>query len=210
MVHRTSSLNINEILVKTLIQKVINGEATTKWIEDYYGLLTLFNVNQFHINDFDFFSYFIFYANKHIDDINSVINLYNYFSVQDNNIDRELNELITEYFKEELTNEADSIYESDVEFEESMNDEGYFEVIDGEVERIVDDKYNELESSLEYFSGLDIDEDEIKGQINVDDIKQRLSSDYRSEKYNDFAYEKDDYDNSSSSFKKDDIESLFD
>jgi hypothetical protein len=210
LAHRTSSLKVNQSLLRTLIQKIINGEVTTKWIEDFYELVNLFSISQFYVNDFDFFSDLIFYADKDIDDINSVINLYNYFSVKDSNIDRELNELITEYFKEELTNEADSIYESDVEFEESMNDEGYFEVIDGEVERIIDDKYSELETSLEYFSGLDIDEDDIKNEIGIDDIKQRLSSDYTSDKYNDFAREKDEDDNSSSSFEKDDIESLFD
>ncbi len=207
---RTSSLEVNQSLLRTLIQKIINAKVTTKWIEDFYELVNLFSISQFYVNDFDFFSYLIFYADKDIDDINSLINLYNYFSVQDRNIDRELNELITEYFKEELTNAADSIYEFDVEFEETMNDEGYFEVIDGEIERIVDDKYSELETNLEYFSGFDIDEYDIKNEINIGDIKQRLSSDYTSEKYNDFAYEKDENDNSFDNFKKDDIESLFD
>ena len=210
LAHRTSSLKVNQSLLRTLIQKIINGEVTTKLIEDFYELVNLFSISQFYVNDFDFFSDLIFYADKDIDDINSLINLYNYFSVQDRNIDRELNELITEYFKEELTNEADSIYELDVEFEETMNDEGYFEVIHGEVEQIVDDKYSELETNLEYFSGFDIDEYDIKNEINIDDIKQRLSSDYTSEKYNDFAYEKDENDNSFDNFKKDDIESLFD
>ena len=210
LAHRTSSLKVNQSLLRTLIQKIINGEVTTKLIEDFYELVNLFSIRQFYVNDFDFFSDLIFYADKDIDDINSLINLYNYFSVQDRNIDRELNELITEYFKEELTNAADSIYEFDVEFEETMNDEGYFEVIHGEVERIVDDKYSELETNLEYFSGFDIDEYDIKNEINIDDIKQRLSSDYTSEKYNDFAYEKDENDNSFDNFKKDDIESLFD
>ena len=209
LAHRTSSLSINRILLKTLIQKVINGEVVTKWIEDYYELVNLFNVNQFHINDFDFFLDFIWCADKDIKDINSVINLYNYFSVNDRNINSELNELITEYFKEELTNEADSIYESDVEFEESINDEGYFEVIDGEVEQIIDDKYSELETSLEYFFDFNIDEDDIKNEIDIDDIKQRLSSDYTSEKYNDFAYEKDDNDNSFLSFEQDNVDELF-
>lgn len=210
LAHRTSSLIVNQSLLRILIQKIINGEVSTKWIEDFYELVNLFSISQFYVNDFDFFSDFIIYADKDINEINSVINLYNYFNVNDRNIDRELNELITEYFKEELTNEADSIYESDVEFEESMNDEGYFEVIDGEVERIIDDKYSELETSLEYFSGFDIDEDDIKDEIDIDDIKQRLSSDYTSEKYNNFAYEKDENDNSFDNFKKDDIESLFD
>ena len=210
LAHRTSSLKVNQSLLRTLIQKIINGEVTTKWIEDFFELVNLFSISQFYVNDFDFFSDLIFYADKDIDDINSLINLYNYFSVQDRNIDRELNELITEYFKEELTNEADSIYELDVEFEETMNDEGYFEVIHGEVEQIVDDKYSELETNLEYFSGFDIDEYDIKNEINIGDIKQRLSSDYTSEKYNDFAYEKDENDNSFDNFKKDDIESLFD
>ena len=210
LAHRTSSLKVNQSLLRTLIQKIINGEVTTKWIEDFFELVNLFSISQFYVNDFDFFSDLIFYADKDIDDINSLINLYNYFSVQDRNIDRELNELITEYFKEELTNEADSIYELDVEFEETMNDEGYFEVIHGEVERIVDDKYSELETNLEYFSGFDIDEYDIKNEINIGDIKQRLSSDYTSEKYNDFAYEKDENDNSFDNSKKDDIESLFD
>ena len=210
LAHRTSSLKVKQSLLRILIQKIINGEVTTKWIEDFFELVNLFSISQFYVNDFDFFSDLIFYADKDIDDINSLINLYNYFSVQDRNIDRELNELITEYFKEELTNEADSIYELDVEFEETMNDEGYFEVIHGEVERIVDDKYSELETNLEYFSGFDIDEYDIKNEINIGDIKQRLSSDYTSEKYNDFAYEKDENDNSFDNFKKDDIESLFD
>ena len=210
LAHRTSSLKVKQSLLRILIQKIINGEVTTKWIEDFFELVNLFSISQFYVNDFDFFSYLIFYADKDIDDINSLINLYNYFSVQDRNIDRELNELITEYFKEELTNAADSIYEFDVEFEETMNDEGYFEVIDGEIERIVDDKYSELETNLEYFSGFDIDEYDIKNEINIGDIKQRLSSDYTSEKYNDFAYEKDENDNSFDNFKKDDIESLFD
>ena len=107
-----------------------------------------------------------------------------------------------------MINEADSIYESDVQFEESMNEEGYFEVIDGEVEQIIDNKYNELETSLVYFSGFDIDEDDIKNEIDIFDIKQRLSSDYTSEKFNDFAFEKDD-DNFSLRLEKDDIESLF-
>ena len=210
LAHRTSSLKVKQSLLRILIQKIINGEVTTKWIEDFFELVNLFSISQFYVNDFDFFSYLIFYADKDIDDINSLINLYNYFSVQDRNIDRELNELITEYFKEELTNAADSIYEFDVEFEETMNDEGYFEVIDGEIERIVDDKYSELETNLEYFSGFDIDEYDIKNEINIDDIKQRLSSDYTSEKYNYFAYENDENDNSFDNFKKDDIESLFD
>ena len=52
--------------------------------------------------------------------------------------------------------------------------------------------------------------DDIKNEINIDEIKQRLSSDYTSEKYNDFAYKKDEEDNSFDNFKKDDIESLFD
>ncbi|MCG3714316.1 ATP-binding protein [Aliarcobacter butzleri] len=210
LAHRASILNINQTLLKILIQKIINGEVRTKWIEDYYELVKLFNVNQFHVNDFDFFLDLIFYANNDIDDINTVIKLYNFFSVQDSNVDRELNELITEYFKEELINEADGIYESDVGFEESMNDKGYFEVIDGEIEWIIDNKYSELEESLEYFSGLDIDEDEIKDEIDISDIKERLSSDYTSEKYNDFTREKDEEEYSSSSFEKDDIENLFD
>ena len=210
LAHRTSSLIVNQSLLRILIQKIINGEVSTKWIEDFYELVNLFSISQFYVNDFDFFSDFIIYADKDINEINSVINLYNYFNVNDRNIDRELNELITEYFKEELTNEADSISELDVEFEETMNYEGYFEVIYGEIERIIDDKYSELETSLEYFSGFDIDEDDIKDEIDIDDIKQRLSSDYTSEKYNNFAYEKDENDNSFDNFKKDDIESLFD
>ena len=72
----------------------------------------------------------------------------------------------------------------------------------------IDNKYNELETSLVYFSGFDIDEDDIKNEIDIFDIKQRLSSDYTSEKFNDFAFEKDD-DNFSLRLEKDDIESLF-
>jgi hypothetical protein len=177
-------------------------------IKEFSELVDLFDVNQFQVNDFDFFTDLIFYADKDIDEINSVINLYNYFNVKDSDSEYELNELITEYLKEELITEADSIYESDVQFEESMNEEGYFEVIDGEVERIIDDKYNELETSLVYFSGFDIDEDVIKNEIDISDIKQRLSSDYTSGKFNDFAFERDD-DNFSPRLEKDDIESLF-
>ena len=177
-------------------------------IKEFSELVDLFDTNQFQVNDFDFFTDLIFYADKDIDEINSVINLYNYFNVKDSDSEYELNQLITEYFKEELINEADSIYESDVQFEESMNEEGYFEVIDGDVEQIIDNKYNELETSLVYFFGFDIDEDDIKNEIDIFDIKQKLSSDYTSEKFNDFAFEKDD-DNFSLRLKKDDIESLF-
>ena len=209
LVNQTSSLKVNQSLLRILIQKVINGEVYIKWIEDFSELVNLFDINQFDVKNLDFFSDYIFYA-YNINYINGLIKLYNYFSVQDRNINRELNELITEYFKEEMTNEADLIYESDVEFEESINDEGKFEVIDGEVERIIDDKYSDLEFGLEYFSGFDIDEDDIKNEIEIDDIKQRLSSDYTYTKYKDFAYEKDEDDTSSTSFEKDDIESLFD
>lgn len=209
LVNKISVLKVDKELLKTTMQKVINCESTTRWIEEFSELVGLFNMNQFRVNDFDFFSTIISFASKDIDEINSVINLYNYFNVKDRTIDRELNELITEYFKEELTNEADSIYESDVEFEESMNNEGYFEVIDGEVERTIDDKYSELETSLEYFSGFNIDEDDIKDEIDIGDIKQRLSSDYTSEKYNDFAYEKNDDDNFLLNLEQDNVDELF-
>lgn len=209
LINDTDELKVDLELLQVVIQRIINNESSTKMIKELSELVNLFDVNDFDVDDFEFFSNLIFYADKDIDDINNVINLYNYFSVKDKNIDRELNELITEYFEEELVKDADSIYESDVQFEESINDEGYFEVIDGEVEQIIDDKYNELETSLEYFSGFDIDEDYIKFKIDIDDIKQRLSSDYTSEKFSDFAYEKDEDDNSFDSSEKDDIESLF-
>ena len=208
LINDTDELKINLELLKILIQKIINKESSTKMIKEFSELVDLFDTNQFQVNDFDFFTDLIFYADKDIDEINSVINLYNYFNVKDSDSEYELNQLITEYFKEELINEADSIYESDVQFEESMNEEGYFEVIDGEVEEIIDNKYNELETSLVYFSGFDIDEDDIKNEIDIFDIKQKLSSDYTSEKFNDFAFEKDD-DNFSLRLEKDDIESLF-
>lgn len=208
LINDTDELKINLELLKILIQKIINKESSTKMIKEFSELVDLFDTNQFQVNEFDFFTDLIFYADKDIDEINSVINLYNYFNVKDSDSEYELNQLITEYFKEELINEADSIYESDVQFEESMNEEGYFEVIDGEVEQIIDNKYNELETSLVYFSGFDIDEDDIKNEIDIFDIKQRLSSDYTSEKFNDFAFEKDD-DNFSLRLEKDDIESLF-
>lgn len=209
LVNKSSELKVNQELLKTLIQKVINGEATTKWVEEFSELVDLFDIGKFHINDFNFFSNIISYADKDIDEINSIIKLYNYFNVKDRNIDKELNELITEYFKEELINEAGSIYESDVEFENFIDDNGLFNVMNGEVEQIIDDKYSKLESSLEYFSGFDIDEDEIKDEIDISDIKQRLSSDYTSEKFNDFAREKDDDDNSLSNFEKDNFDELF-
>jgi hypothetical protein len=208
LVYDIDELKINLELLKIVIQKIINKKSSTKKIKEFSELVDLFDVNQFQVNDFDFFTDLIFYADKDIDEINSVINLYNYFNVKDSDSEYELNELITEYLKEELITEADSIYESDVQFEESMNEEGYFEVIDGEVERIIDDKYNELETSLVYFSGFDIDEDVIKNEIDISDIKQRLSSDYTSGKFNDFAFERDD-DNFSPRLEKDDIESLF-
>jgi adenylate kinase family enzyme len=208
LVYDIDELKINLELLKIVIQKIINKKSSTKKIKEFSELVDLFDVNQFQVNDFDFFTDLIFYADKDIDEINSVINLYNYFNVKDSDSEYELNELITEYLKEELITEADSIYESDVQFEESMNEEGYFEVIDGEVERIIDDKYNELETSLIYFSGFDIDEDVIKNEIDISDIKQRLSSDYTSGKFNDFAFERDD-DNFSPRLEKDDIESLF-
>ncbi|WP_198304822.1 restriction endonuclease [Arcobacter vandammei] len=204
--HQTS-LNVNQTVLRRLIQKIINGEESTKWIKDFSNLLNLFNISEFIVSDFDFFSDIIFYASKDIDDINSLIKIYNYFSIEDKDVDREINDLITEYFKEELRNEADSIYEGDIEFENFINDEGCFEVIDGEVEQIIDSKYSELETSLEYFSGLNIDEYAIKDEIDIYDIKQRLSYDYTSEKYNDFSYEKDD--DSSQKLTKNDIESLF-
>ena len=208
LVNNISASKINKELLKTIIQKVIDGEVTTRFVEELSKLINLFDICEFNINDFDFFHDLIEYTSEDISEINSVIRLYDYFNIKDKDIDNELNELITKYFEKELSDYADSIYESDVEFEECMNDDDYFEVVDGEIEKLIDDQYDELKSSLDHFEGYDIDEDKIKNTIDIDQIKDRLSSDYTSEKFDNYMREDDD-NNTSSYVKKDDIESMF-
>jgi len=211
LVHEISQIKVKKELIKTLIQSIIDGKIYTNLIEELSKLITLFDISEFNIQDFDFFYSIISYYSMDINEINSVIELYNYFNINDKKITADVNEMITNYIKEELSDEAASIH--DVAFEETISEEGYFEVLDGEVEDRIDDIYSEIESSIEYFYNYDIDEDEVKSTIDIDEIKQRLSSDYTSEKFNDYAREKDDYNNHDDSLfdpEKDEIENLFD
>jgi len=207
LINKTFELEFNQVLIKTLIQNIIDNKIWTNLFKELSELVVLFNVSEFNVEDFDFFYGIICYYSQDIDEINSVITLYNYFNINDDNIVEELNNIITEYIKEELINESDSIY--DVQFEESLNEDGVFEVIDGEVEEIFDDRYSGLESDIEYFTGYYIDEDNIKSVLNIDEIKHRLSSDYTSERFSDFSHEKDDDFIKSSLLNEDDIDKLF-
>lgn len=202
-------LEINKKLLKNSLQALINGHTSIKYFEEFSELLYLFEINDFDFSDFDFISNFIFYANKDLDEINKLIKLYNYVSVDDSIITDELNELVTEYIKEELESEGNSIYEYDVQFEESFNEDGYFEVIEGEVENIIEDKLSKLNSYIEYYDGYYIDEEDIKESIYIEDIKERLSSDYTSEKIGDYVRDKEEPFENSIDSNKDNIDNLF-
>lgn len=208
LVNRDCPNDLNSDLLIKVIQYIINGDIYTNLVEKLDILINLFDLKKFNVDDFDFFYMLIPYNSTEIDEINSVISLYNYFNINDKKIVDDINEAIEYYLKEKLQEEANSIYEYDVEFEESINEEGVFKILDGEVESIIDDKYSELESEIEHFNGYWIDENNIKDEIDIDEIEQRLSSDYTSEKFQEYINEEDES-NTDFTDEKDDIESLF-
>jgi len=208
LINRDCPKNTDFKLLKNLIQNIIDGHIWTSLVEELDILVNLFDSSKFNISDFDFFYMLIPYHSSDIYEINSVISLYNYFGVNDEKIDYDINETIIYYLKEKLQEEADSIYEYNVQFEEVLNEDGTFKILDGEIEQIIDDKYSELESEIEYFKGFTIDENDVRSEIDIDDIEQRLSSDYTSEKYREYVDDEDDNEHSLSD-TKDDIESLF-
>ncbi|RXK03704.1 hypothetical protein CRV02_00465 [Arcobacter sp. CECT 8989] len=205
---RIKDFNIDIKLLHKLVQGVINGNSNVTLVEEFYSIVNLFDVDDFNIDNFDFFDNIIFAIDKDIDEINCAINLYNYFNIDDSSIASELNYLISEYMKEELINDADSIYEHDVDFEESMNEEGQFEVVNDSVEDLIDSLYEDIENRIEYFNNIDIDEYDIKSSIEIDDIKSRLSSDYTYDKYQNYVNDNEDT-NYSTSNSLDDIDDLF-
>lgn len=208
LVNKSCSERIDSELLKKLIQNIINGLTWTMLAEELDILVNLFKSSELNVNDIDFLYMLIPYHYSDIDELNSVIRLYNYFSVYDTKIEDDINEAITYHLKEKLQEEADSIYEYDVQFEDVMNEDGLFKILDGEVEDIIDDKYNQLESEIEYFTGSSIDEYDIKNTINISEIEQRLASDYTSEKYKEYVGENNKNEPNVSD-EKDDIESLF-
>lgn len=201
------NFELDKKLLHELVQNIINESSNITLIKEFENIVNLFNLDEFEVNDFDFFDNIIFSIDKDIDEINSVINLYNYFNVNDVSVSNELNDLISEYIKEELIHDVESIYEHDVEFEESMNEEGLFEVIDGEVEKIIDDLFYDIENRIEYFSDLYINEEEIKNSVEIEDIKHRLSSDFTYDKFQDYVNDKEDISYSNNAL--DDIDDLF-
>jgi len=200
-------LDIDKNILKSIFQGIFNGSLSTRYTNQFTTLIHLFDIDEFSIDDVEYFSNFIWNTNKNLTDINKLIELYNYLEIDDYTIAEELNELVTDYIKEELESERDSIY--DVQFEESMNEDGYFEVLDGEVESIINDKYDEIESDINYYFGYEINDHDIKDSIYIEDIKSRLSSDYTSERYHDYVNDKEDVIEYSSTYREDDIDDLF-
>lgn len=151
---------------------------------------------------------FIDIANDDIRLLNRIIELYNFFEVDDKMVIDELNESIYRYVSKELEYQLESTYSFNFEFEEFMNEDGVFQILDGEVERVIDDEYDNIKSNIEYFIGMDLDELDIKNTINVEDIESRLSDEFTYEKYQN--YENDEYKNDyKSSYNGDDIDKLF-
>lgn len=208
LINRDCQKNLDSELLIKVLQNIIDGHSWTSLVEEFDILVNRFSSNKFNVSDFDFFYMLIPYYSIEIDEINSAINIYNYFDINDKNIDNDINESITYYLKEKLQEEANSIYEYDVQFEESLNEDGVFKILDGEVEQILDDKYSDFESEIEYFKGYSIYESDINDEIDISEIEQRLSSDYTSERYSNYVNNNDEVE-ADLSDDKDDIESLF-
>ena len=144
LIFKTSEIKENREFIKELIQKIIDGDKTTLLIENFSELFLLFSKDDFDIKTYNFLVDLILLSNKDQYSINSLINIVNYLDIEDDEVTKELNNLVAEYVKEELESEAGSIYENEVNFEDTINDDGVFEVIDGEIEQIIDEKYDDI------------------------------------------------------------------
>lgn len=197
----------SEIL--NLIQKIIDKKESTYLISEFSELVLSFKLEDFKLKNFEFLSNIVFLANRDIDDINSVINLYDFFDVSDSEVNDEINSLIYEYFEEELLDRVNSISEFDIEFETVYLEEedGTYEsykVEEGQVESVIDDIIDDIESNIEYFEALSIDRFGLKNSIEIEDIEINLADSYTP--YN--SYEDDDI-RFSSAYSTDDIDDLF-
>jgi len=186
LLYVSCELEYNEELLKNLIQSIINNEVRINLVKEFANIVFLFSVDNFNIENLNFFYTLTAYYYRDIEEVNSVIKLYNYFKLSDENMIDDLNKMVTEYIEVKLSDEANTISDYSVGFEEILNEAGYFEVGYQEVERIIDDRYDDLENSIEDFDGFDINETDIKDCIDIEEIKFRISSDYTSKKMDNY------------------------
>jgi len=186
LIYNSHKLQYDEELLRNLIQNIIDNKIKINLVKEFKNIVFLFSVDNFNIDNLDFFSRIICYYCQDIEEINSVIKLYNYFNFSDEDIIYELNEMANEYIKVKLSDEADQISDYSVEFEDILNEDGYFEVMNEEVEQLIDDRYDALENSIEEFHGMESNETYIKDSIDIEEIKFRISADYTSEKMDNY------------------------
>ena len=205
-----NEINFDINKISQLIQTIIQDRKSIYLISEFHDAIFIVEETEFIIEDYTFFSNLIFNTNQSVDDVNSIIELYKHFRIDDEIITDEINELITRYIEYELEDRMNNISEFEVEFEEEVKyskdgQEVIYYVKPGMLEDLLNDYFRDIVADIIYFNELSIDENCIKDTVNIDEIDDYLTSQYNPYEY----YDDEDRGNYSNNYYTDDIDSLF-
>ena len=170
------------------IQNMINNPKDFDLIDEFVSIVSFMDLDEIEINSHDFILKIIENASLEEDDVNSIMKLIDIFYINDAEIIKKINELLTEYVGQELDSYMSDIGISDVDFDEHISggieDGEYYmktkeySVKDSSIEDCIDSGFNEVIKNLNLDKKIVIDRDWVINSIDIDKITERLVESY--------------------------------
>ena len=188
--------------VISFCQKIIYENKSFTLIKEFISILIDIGLEKININNYDFIIKMIDTESNSLNEINKIIELIDYFSIQDKEVFFYLNDLINRYLGDELDSKVESLNISEICFYENEDE---IDIDDDEIENKVDAYFDDLVNEIISFKYIDINKNDITSNIYIDNVKDRLIDEYIS----DYANDHYDHRDINSNYSNDEIDDLF-
>ncbi len=171
---------INEEFRIKFFNCLIQEPCSFRYLDIFFEiLLELIKENKIKVKNYDFVTTYLSKCLTYLyaENINAITYFIDDLNIKDKNILNELEYVINEYLKEEVSYDIENLSTNDVDISTYWGEPE----IETNIENIYEDFIDEKVKGLEILSDININYSSIKNEFDFDDIEQQLINDYISE-----------------------------